>query len=85
MKIMFKIYQYVRDPNYYLIPLFREFGDRNEHRSVCVYLNIGEVQWGLRGTNALITDRNYYREVGEIDLNSVVLDAIKQVIGEQHD
>lgn len=83
---MFKIYQYVKDPNYYLIPLFREYGYRlNEHRSVGIYFNVGEVQWGLRGTDDLVKDKNYYIEVGEIDLDGVILDAIKRVVEEHHD
>ncbi len=76
-----KIYQYVRDTDYFLVPIFRDFGDRpGGQRFVGVYLDEGEVKWGLRGTRDLTEDENYYKEVGEIDINGVILNAIRRAV-----
>ena len=81
---MAKIYQYVRDPNYYMIQLFRDLNDSrpNMYRSVGVYMNVNEVCWGQIGSLELAEDERFYREVGEIDLDGVILDAIKRAVGE---
>lgn len=82
---MAKIYQYVHDPNYYMIQLFRDVNDSrpNMYRSVGVYLNVNEVRWGQIGSRELSEDERFYREVGEIDLDDVILDAIKRVVEER--
>lgn len=82
---MAKIYQYVRDPNYYMIQLFRDVNDSrpNMYRSVGVYLNVNEVCWGKIGSLELAEDERFYREVGEIDLDGVILEAIKRAVKER--
>lgn len=84
---MAKIYQYVRDPNYYMIQLFRDLNDSrpNMYRSVGVYMNVNEVRWGQIGSRELAEDERFYREVGEIDLDGVILEAIKRVVEERED
>lgn len=84
---MAKIYQYVRDPNYYMIQLFRDVNDSrpNMYRSVGVYMNVNEVCWGQIGSRELAEDERFYREVGEIDLDGVILDAIKRAVKEREE
>lgn len=84
---MAKIYQYVRDPNYYMIQLFRDLNDSrpNMYRSVGVYMNVNEVRWGQIGSRELAEDERFYREVGEIDLDGVILETIKRVVEERED
>lgn len=84
---MAKIYQYVRDPNYYMIQLFRDLNDSrpNMYRSVGVYLSVNEVRWGQIGSRELAEDERFYREVGEIDLDGVILDAIKRAVKEREE
>lgn len=78
---MAKIYQYVRDPDYYMIPLFRNLDRPDMYRSVGVYLSVGEVHWGQSGSRDLAEDERFYKVVGEIDLDEMILDAIKWAIG----
>lgn len=76
---MAKIYQYVRDPDYYVVPLFYDFGDRPGYtKVVALYLNAGDVQWGRRAPYELLEDESFYREVGEIDLDGLILEAIRR-------
>lgn len=84
---MAKIYQYVRDPNYYMIQLFRDLNDSrpNMYRNVGVYLSVNEVRWGQIGSRELAEDERFYREVGEIDLDGVILDAIKRAVKEREE
>lgn len=84
---MAKIYQYVHDPNYYMIQLFRDVNDSrpNMYRSVGVYLNVNEVRWGQIGSRELAEDERFYREVGEIDLDGVILKVIEQAVKERKD
>ena len=79
---MVKIYQYVRDPNYFMIQLFRDLNDSrpNMYRSVGVYSNVNEVRWGQIGSRELAEDERFYRQVGEIDLDGMILDAIKRAV-----
>lgn len=84
---MAKIYRYVNDPNYFMIQLFRDTNDSrpNMYRSVGVYLNVNEVRWGQIGSRELAEDERFYREVGEIDLDGVILEAIKKAVKERKD
>ena len=84
---MTKIYQYVHDPNYYMIQLFRDVNDSrpNMYRSAGVYLNVNEVRWGQIGSRELAEDERFYREVGEIELDGVILDAIKWAVKEREE
>lgn len=78
---MAKIYQYVRDPDYYVVPLFHDFGDRPGYtKVVALYLKAGDVQWGRRAPYELLGDESCYREVGEIDLDGLILEAIRGVV-----
>ena len=82
---MAKIYQYVKDPDYFMIQLFPDKNDSrpNMYRSVGVYLNAGEVRWGQIGSRELAEDERFYREIGEIDLDGLIMDAIKRVVEER--
>ena len=82
---MAKIYKSTGSP-VYAVRLFHEFTDRAyEDRYVVINAETGETRWGVRGYRGFMKDPEYYEVVGEIDLDSVILEAIKRAVKERKD
>lgn len=70
----------------YAVRLFHEFTDRAyEDRYVEINAATGKARWGVRGYRDFMEDPEYHEAVGEIDLDGVILEAIKRTVKERKD
>lgn len=68
------------------VMLFHEFTDRaDEDRYVVINAETGETRWGIRGYRDFMEDPECHEVVGEIDLDDVILEAIKRAVKERKD
>lgn len=82
---MVKIYKSTGGP-VYAVRLFHEFTDRTyEDRYVEINAATGKARWGVRGYRDFMEDPEYHEAVGEIDLDGVILEAIKRTVKERKD
>lgn len=77
---MVKIYR-LKGSLIYAIRLFHEFTDRAyEDRYVEINAATGEARWGVRGYRDFMENPECHEVAGEIDLDGVILDAIKRAV-----
>lgn len=80
---MVKIYKSTGGP-VYAVRLFHEFTDRTyEDRYVEINAATGKARWGVRGYRDFMEDPEYHEVAGEIDLDGVILEAIKRAVKER--
>lgn len=86
---MAKIYKYVgiRHPgDYYVIPIFHYFGKLTDWTTVAISVDEDgsrKIAWGLTATQDLLDSPDYYKEVGEIDLDETVIRAVMKAVKEK--
>lgn len=88
---MAKIYKYVglhHPGDYYVIPIFAYPGKLTDWTTVAVL--VGEdgskkTTWGLVASQSLLDSPEYYKEVGEIDLDETVIQAVMESVKEEND
>lgn len=77
------IYQSVTHPEMFAVRLYHDINDRlDANRFVTIDTRKDDVKWWIRESKDLMEDTDYYRVVGEIDLDGVVLEAIKRAVNE---
>lgn len=75
------IYQCVKQPKRFAVRLYHDAMDRLDvDRFVSIDTRLDDVRYGTMGSKDLMEDPDYYRVVGEIDLDCVVLEAIKRAV-----
>lgn len=77
------IYQCVEHPEMFAVRLYHDIEDRLDvNRFVTIDTRRNDVRWWIKASEDLMKDPDYYRVIGEIDLDGVVLEAIKRAVNE---
>lgn len=75
------IYQCVKQPEIFAVRLYHDINDRLDvNRYVTIDTRMDDVNWWIKASKDLMKDPDYYRVIGEIDLDDVVLEAIKRTV-----
>ena len=87
---MAKIYKYVglhHPGDYYVIPIFAYPGKLTDWTTVSIAVDEDgnqKIAWGLTASQSLLDSPEYYKEVGEIDLNDVVIRTVMESVKEEN-
>lgn len=75
------IYQSVTHPEMFAVRLYHDINDRLDvNRFVAIDTRKDDVKWWIKGSEDLMKNPDYYRVIGEIDLDGVVLEAVKEKV-----